>query len=100
MQMMKQLTLCGKLLHAAMHPESCCTLVFKFGSSTGPLMKLSLLFHCLTYCILHQVSNLRSLPLNLCFIFPKHDNQSLSFQGQMLGWFYKQAISVGDVCIV
>lgn len=70
-QMMKQLPLCGKILYASMHPGSCCTLVFKFGPSTGPLMKMNLLFHCLTYCILYQVSNLRSLPLEFMFCLPK-----------------------------
>lgn len=45
----KQLILCGKILYASMHPESCCTLGFKFGPGTGTLMKMSLLFHFLTY---------------------------------------------------
>lgn len=71
MWMMKQLILCGKILHASMQPESCCTLGFKFGPSTGPLMKMSLLLHCLTYCILYQVSNLRSLPFEFMFCLPK-----------------------------
>lgn len=69
--MTKQLILCGKILHGSMQPESCCTLVFKFGPSTGPLTKMSLLFHCLTYCILYQVNTLRSRPHEFVFCLPK-----------------------------
>lgn len=94
-RMMKQLILCGKIQHASMQPESCCSLVFEVWPKYWTTYENEFTFP--PSYLLYLVSSEQSkISPTWTYVLPSQ-NMIISHLVSKVRWFCKQVISVGDV---